>query len=84
MPNDSNKLLFLTIAVADEKEVRETEKAWGIPTDEEMIWLPKSRTQELQDNGEFVQLWCESWLVIEKGLDAYIDSSYEPTLFEMN
>lgn len=72
---------LLTIPLDGEK-VRETEKALGLKINGEMVWLPKSQiTEPKESDGEF-SCWCAAWLIKEKKLEIFIDTSYEPGLFD--
>lgn len=76
-----NKPVLLTIIVL---RTTETAKAHGLDIDgfERTVWLPKSQIQDFKDNGESVSFWCMEWLVKEKRLQEFIDTSYEPSLFD--
>lgn len=77
----SNKLKFLTISLQDEFPVESTAKAYRITAPDRSVWLPKSQIQEWKIENGKVSFWIPEWLVKEKGLEIFIDTSYEPSLF---
>lgn len=77
--NKGNKLHQIALPAA---KVSETDKAYGVDHENGKIWLPKSQIKDFQRSKTGIKFWCPEWLVIEKGLEMYIDTSHEPTLFE--
>jgi hypothetical protein len=83
MSDKRQKWTFLTIPVS---ETMETEKARRLDIDMpdnslKFVRLPKSQTQEFVKRGDEVSLWLADWLVTEKELTQFVDTSFEPTLF---
>lgn len=85
----ATKLNKLKIEISG--DCRETQNAYGFtmkihedftkPTNP-MTWIPKSRSSDFCESEGFVTFWMEDWLVIEKALEDFIDTSYLPSLFE--
>lgn len=63
---------------------KETEKAYGFRFNEQMVWLPKSQITEFErtPNADKVSFWLPMWLITEKALEIFIDTSYAPSLFD--
>lgn len=79
--SDGNSKKLLTIPL-DGETVRESEKAYGLKINGVMIWLPKSQIQEAAEADGVFKCWCPMWLITEKSLEIFIDTSYEPSLFD--
>jgi hypothetical protein len=85
---EGNKLKMLVIPLETESRgteaMRETAAAYGIWNQDTAgyVWFPKSQVQEFVSSGDAVSFWCPEWLIEAKGVEAYIDTSYEPGLFE--
>ncbi len=47
-----------------------------------MAWFPKSQIQDLKESEGSVSFWCPEWLIEAKDAQDFIDTSYEPNLFE--
>lgn len=77
-PNNQTKLLTIPL---DGAEPKETEKAHGIVVNGQTIWIPKSQIQEFKQENGAVSFWCPMWLITEKSLEFFIDTSFEPSLF---
>lgn len=65
--------------------MRETDKAYGIYCNDQYIWFPKSQIEAFMkrdnDHEYHVEFWCPRWLIEEKGMEIFIDTSHEPSLF---
>lgn len=79
--NTGNSQKLLTIPL-DGEDVRETEKAFGLKINGQMIWLPKSRLKDVEIKDGKFSCWCELWIITEKSLEMFIDTSFEPGLFD--
>jgi hypothetical protein len=80
-----NTLRMLTIPLSDSGDtpLRETDAAYGIEMDGgEIVWFPKSQIQEFKQGDGIVSFWCPDWLIEAKGVEDFIDTSFEPSLFE--
>lgn len=73
-------VMKLTIPL-DGKTVRQSDKAFGIEVNGTLVWLPKSQIEDVQEGDPF-SCWCPMWLIEEKGLEIFIDTSHEPGLFQ--
>lgn len=86
MANKGNNLKFVTIALSDSDEdaFRESDMAYGLKIEgkPKMVWLPKSQIQSWTMSAESVSFWCPIWLILDKGIEDFIDTSYEPSLFD--
>lgn len=63
------------------QNLAETDMAYGIRIDNKTVWLPKSQIQEWEVLNGNVSFWIPEWLIADKGLDIFVDTSYEPSLF---
>ncbi len=61
---------------------RASEKAYGFQANDQVVWLPKSQIEEFSFDGGSIICWCPMWLISEKGLEIFIDTSHEPGLFD--
>jgi hypothetical protein len=82
--NSGNKLRLLTIPIDDSADVpvRETPAAYGIAIEGRVTWFPKSQIQEFKQSDSEISFWCPNWLVVEKTVEIFVDTSYEPSLFD--
>lgn len=74
---------FMSVPIAG---TLESEKAYRLDIDMpdnsiKVVWIPKSQIQEWHNKGDEISFWAATWLVAEKELEDFVDSSYEPTLF---
>lgn len=81
-PNNTLKFLTIPISDADEDAIRESDLAYGLKIEGMMVWFPKSRIEGWTMGAESVSFWCPFWLIKDKGVEGFIDTSYEPSLFE--
>ncbi len=79
--SEGNAQKLLTIPL-DGEDVRVTEKAFGIKINGQMIWLAKSQIKDAEVRDGKFSCWCPMWLITEKSLEIFIDTSFEPSLFE--
>ena len=83
---NGNKLRFLTIPLSDSDNdaYREVEMAYGLKIEghSKIVWFPKSQIEDWTMSAESVSFWCPQWLILDKGIGDFIDTSYEPSLFE--
>lgn len=86
MANKGNNLKLLTIAVSDtdENACRESEMAYGLKIEGRsgLVWFPKSQIEDWTMSAESVSFWCPVWLIKDKGVEDFIDTSHEPSLFD--
>lgn len=83
--NGSNlKLLTIPISDSDETAFQESGLAYGLKIEghPKMVWFPKSQIQNWTMSAESVSFWCPEWLIEDKQVEDFIDTSYEPSLFE--
>lgn len=78
--NEGSKLVLLRIPTEDFEA--ESEKAYCFKVNSQKIWLPKSQIQEWGQNDLQTTFWLPRWLVEEKSLEYFIDTSHEPSLFD--
>lgn len=76
---NSKKLLTIPL---DGETIKTTEKAYGLKINGQMIWLPKSQTADVEEKDGTFSVWLPMWLITEKSLEIFIDTSYEPSLFD--
>ena len=76
------KLLTIPLSDSDEDALIERELAYGIKIEGKLVWFPKSQIEEWTMSAESVSFWCPVWLVKNKGVEDFIDTSYEPSLFD--
>lgn len=79
------KLKLITIPRSPgDPPVRETDKAFAVHLDQvnSMQWFPKSQIEDLEILPDKVSFWCPDWLIHEKLIEAFVDTSYEPSLFD--
>jgi len=62
---------------------RSSEKAECWKIDDKIVWIPRSQIKERKQENKKVIMVLPFWLVREKGLEDYIDTSDAPTLFDM-
>lgn len=74
----------------------QTEKAYGFRVNGQMIWIPKSQIEDFEYRADFnannpnpdgradnfISFSCPEWLIEEKALEYFVDTSHEPTLFD--
>ena len=79
-----NRLQKLTIPVSDRGDVRESDLAHGVYVDDigKYAWFPKSQIKDFSSDAESVTFWCPEWLIEEKQVEAFVDTSHEPGLFD--
>lgn len=78
---NGNKLKLLTIPL-DGKTPSETALAHGIAINRVVVWLPKSQIEDWEIKDGSASFYAPEWLITNKGLDMFIDTSHEPSLFE--
>jgi hypothetical protein len=82
--NGGNKPVYMKIPAEAVK--RETAHAYGLDLNGEanapLVWIPKSQISDWTVEGENVFFWLPRWLVEEKSLEYFVDTSYEPSLFQ--
>lgn len=66
----------------DGKATRETEKAFCVVVNDQNVWLPKSQISDFKVENDIASFWCPMWLITEKSLEVFIDTSFEPSLFD--
>ncbi len=76
------KLLIIPVSDSDEDAVRESELAYGLKIEGKTVWFPKSQIQDWTVSAEQVSFWCPCWLIENKEVEDFIDTSYEPGLFD--
>lgn len=81
---NNKDLKFLTIPVSDSDEdaFRESDLAYGVKIEGKMVWFPKSQIQDWTMSAESVSFWCPVWMILDKSVEDFIDTSYEPSLFD--
>lgn len=68
--------------------VKETDAAYGFTVNGEMVWIPKSQIKDFEYDDVIkadypcMRFWCPDWLIEAKSLEIFVDTSYEPSLFE--
>ncbi len=64
----------------------ETEKAYGFRVNGVNIFVPKSQIEDFHyrfnDHEAHIEFECKEWLITEKSLEIFIDTSHEPGLFD--
>lgn len=78
-----NRLKLLTIPLAREEDaVRQSNAAYGVFIDGSgFVWFPKSQIEDFWHDELSVSFWCPEWLIEAKEVEAFIDTSREPSLF---
>lgn len=78
------KLLTIPMNDSDEDAFRESEMAYGLKMEghSKMVWFPKSQVEGWTISAESVSFWCPVWMIKDKGVEDFIDTSYEPSLFD--
>lgn len=79
--NSGNKLKLLTIPL-DGQTITETDKAYGFTVDAMKVWLPKSQIEDWTETDGQISFYLPEWLIVDKELEPFIDTSHEPSLFE--
>lgn len=87
MANGNKNLRLISIPLAETSDTpfRETTAAYGIWIEgnrEPMTWFPKSQIQDFKIEDEVASFWCPDWLIKEKEVEHFVDTSYEPSLFD--
>lgn len=66
--------------------IRESDKAYGFKVNGITIWIPKSQIDDFHyrfnDHESHIEFYCPLWLITEKSLEYFIDTSHEPSLFD--
>lgn len=81
MSNTGNKLIHIRIPLANAGNG--SELAYLFTIDGRDVWVPKSQVKDYAVDGDFCSFWLPQWLVEAKELDYFVDTSHEPSLFEM-
>jgi hypothetical protein len=78
------KLLIIPLSDSDEDAFRESDMAYGLKIEGQpkMVWFPKSQIRDWTMSAEQVSFWCPIWLITDKGVEDFIDTQYEPGLFD--
>ena len=79
--NKGSSKKLLTIPLEEGESVRTTEKAFGLKINGQMVWLPSSQLTDVENSKSEFSCWCPLWLIEKNGLEIFIDTSYEPSLF---
>lgn len=71
------------ILIPKEKYHSQTEKAVCFRINNKFVWLPKSQMRDFQLISDNYDFWMPMWIIEQNKLEAFIDSSWMPSLFEM-
>ncbi|HEX3102557.1 MAG TPA: hypothetical protein VHQ01_12220 [Pyrinomonadaceae bacterium] len=66
----------------DGSPLKKTEKAIGFMANGVVIWMPFSQIVDQTYEDQTLLFWCPMWLIEEKALEMFIDTSHEPGLFD--
>lgn len=82
----ANKIPKVKIKMPRAYLERESEKAYGfrIEEREELVWIPLSQIEDWEDGFDSYTFWVPVWLMKEKELDYFQDTSHEPSLFDLS
>lgn len=60
---------------------KETDLAYCFEIEGQSVWIPKSQIRDYEENSDEISFWCPKWLIVNKDLQEFVDTSYMPSLF---